>query len=170
MKKVLLLILKRTGASLITIFSISLIIFIGVELFPGDVAETVLGQSATPETVEAFRRELKLDLEPHVRYVAWLKDFVHGDFGTSLANGRPVAEFIGRRFPTPCFSPYHGYDCRAPGDFPGHACRILSQHLFRQIDFHHHPFLYLFSGIFCGLYFDHAFFRSIEYFPKPFDY
>ncbi|MFT5729764.1 MAG: peptide/nickel transport system permease protein [Desulforhopalus sp.] len=103
MKNVLLLILKRGGASLITIFFISVIIFVGVELLPGDVAETVLGQSATPETVEAFRKELKLDLPPHIRYGAWLKDFVHGDFGTSLANGRPVAELIGWRLSNTLF-------------------------------------------------------------------
>lgn len=103
MKNVLMLILKRTGASLITVFIISLIIFIGVEMLPGDVAETVLGQSATPETVEAFRRELKLDLPPHIRYVAWLNDFVHGNFGNSLANGRPVAELISHRLSNTLF-------------------------------------------------------------------
>jgi len=98
MKQVLWLILKRTGASVVTIFIISLIIFIGVELLPGDVAETVLGQSATPETVAAFRKELKLDLPPPVRYMSWLKDFVHGEFGNSLANKRPVAQQITWRF------------------------------------------------------------------------
>jgi peptide/nickel transport system permease protein len=103
MKKVLMLILKRSGASLITVFVISLIIFIGVEMLPGDVAETVLGQSATPETVEAFRRELKLDLPPHIRYVAWLNDFVHGHFGNSLANGRPVADLISKRLSNTLF-------------------------------------------------------------------
>ncbi|MCD4718312.1 MAG: ABC transporter permease, partial [Desulfobacula sp.] len=103
MNNVLLLILKRWGASLITIFVISVIIFIGIELLPGDVAETVLGQSATPETVAAFRKELKLDLPPHIRYGEWLKDFVHGDFGTSLANGRPVSELIGWRLSNTLF-------------------------------------------------------------------
>ncbi|RLC19613.1 MAG: ABC transporter permease [Deltaproteobacteria bacterium] len=103
MNNVLLLILKRLGASLITIFVISVIIFIGVELLPGDVAETVLGQSATPETVAAFRKELKLDLPPHIRYGEWLKDFAHGDLGTSLANGRPVAELIGWRLSNTLF-------------------------------------------------------------------
>ncbi|MEN8210972.1 MAG: ABC transporter permease [Thermodesulfobacteriota bacterium] len=103
MNNVLLLILKRSGASLITIFVISVIIFIGVEILPGDAAETVLGQSATPETVAAFRKELKLDLPPHIRYGAWLKDFVHGDFGSSLANGRPVAELIGWRLSNTLF-------------------------------------------------------------------
>ena len=97
MKNVLIMVAKRCGASLVTIFVISVIIFIGVELLPGDAAETVLGQSATPETVAAFRKELKLDLPAHVRYGAWLNDFVHGDFGTSLSNGRPVSELIGWR-------------------------------------------------------------------------
>jgi len=92
------LIIKRSGASVITLFIISLIIFIGVELLPGDVAETVLGQSATPETVAAFRKELKLDLPPPTRYLAWLKGFVQGDFGNSLANNRPVAQQITWRF------------------------------------------------------------------------
>jgi len=103
MNNVLLLIFKRWCASLITIFVISVIIFIGVELLPGDVAETVLGQSATPETVAAFRKELKLDLPPHIRYGAWLEDFVHGDFGSSLANGRPVSELIGWRLSNTLF-------------------------------------------------------------------
>lgn len=103
MKNVWFLILKRTLASLVTVFVISLIIFIGVELLPGDVAETVLGQSATAETVNAFRQELKLDLPPHVRYVVWFKDFLQGDFGNSLANGRPVSGLIGWRFANTLF-------------------------------------------------------------------
>ncbi len=103
MKNVLMMVFKRTGASLITVFVISMIIFIGVELLPGDVAESVLGQSATPETVEAFRKELKLDLPPHIRYCEWLKAFVKGDFGNSLANGRPVIELINWRFANTLF-------------------------------------------------------------------
>ena len=103
MKNVIQHILKRIGASLATVFVISLIIFIGVELLPGDVADAVLGQSATPETVEAFRKELKLDLPPHIRYVTWLKDFVQGNFGNSLANHRPVAELISWRFSNTLF-------------------------------------------------------------------
>ena len=103
MKNVLTVILKRCGASLVTVFIISVIIFIGVEMLPGDVAETVLGQSATPETVEAFRKELKLDMPAHTRYAAWLNDFVHGNFGNSLANGRPVSELISWRFANTLF-------------------------------------------------------------------
>jgi peptide/nickel transport system permease protein len=70
---------------------------------PGDLAEAVLGQSATPETVASFRKELKLDLPPHVRYVAWLGAFVRGDFGNSLANKRPVVDLISWRFANTLF-------------------------------------------------------------------
>jgi peptide/nickel transport system permease protein len=103
MKHVLWLLFKRIGASVVTVFAISLIIFIGIESLPGDVAETVLGQAATPETVAAFRKELKLDLPPHIRYFSWLKDFIYGEFGNSLANGRPVSELISWRFANTIF-------------------------------------------------------------------
>ncbi len=92
------MVVKRCVGSLATIFVVSLIIFTGVELLPGDTAEAVLGQTATPESVAAFRHELKLDLPPHIRYLSWLGDFVRGDLGNSLSNGRPVADLIGWRF------------------------------------------------------------------------
>jgi len=94
---------KRIAFGLLTIVVISLFIFLGVELLPGDVAEAILGQAALPETVEAFRRELKLNLPPHIRYFTWLGDFFQGDFGTSLANGRPVIDLIGWRFANTLF-------------------------------------------------------------------
>lgn len=88
---------------LLTLIIISMLIFLGVELLPGDVAEAVLGQSALPETVEAFRKELKLDLPAHIRYFSWLGDFLQGEFGNSLANRRPIAELIGWRFSNTIF-------------------------------------------------------------------
>jgi peptide/nickel transport system permease protein len=94
---------KRIAMGFLTLIVISVLIFLGVELLPGDVAEAILGQSALPETVEAFRRELKLDLPPHIRYFTWLGDFIQGDFGTSLANKRPIAEQIGWRFANTMF-------------------------------------------------------------------
>jgi peptide/nickel transport system permease protein len=97
------LMLKRIGLGLVTLWVISLLIFVGVEALPGDLAEAVLGQSATPETVASFRKELKLDLPPHVRYVAWLGAFVRGDFGNSLANKRPVVDLISWRFANTLF-------------------------------------------------------------------
>jgi len=82
----------------VTLIVISMLIFMGIDLLPGDVATAVLGQQATPETVAAFRKELKLDLPAHVRYVNWIGNFFMGDMGNSLANGRPVAQLIEWRF------------------------------------------------------------------------
>ena len=72
MGKILKMIAQRLGLGLITLLVVSLIIFLGVELLPGDLAEAILGQAATEETVAAFRRELKLDLPAHERYFDWL--------------------------------------------------------------------------------------------------
>jgi peptide/nickel transport system permease protein len=97
------MITKRIVFGALTMVAISLLIFIGVEALPGDLAEAVLGQSATPETVQAFRTELKLDLPPHVRYFSWINAFLHGDLGNSLSNGRPIVEVIGWRFANSMF-------------------------------------------------------------------
>lgn len=94
---------KRLGLGLITLFVVSLLIFLGVELLPGDLAQAILGQSATPETVAAFRRELGLDLPPHTRYLQWIGGIVQGDLGTSLANKREISELIGGRLSNTLF-------------------------------------------------------------------
>ena len=94
---------KRLALGVLTIIVISILIFLGVEALPGDVAEAILGQSATPETVAAFRKELKLDLPPHIRYFSWLGDFLRGDLGNSLSNKRPISGMIGWRFANTIF-------------------------------------------------------------------
>jgi peptide/nickel transport system permease protein len=89
---------QRLGLGFLTLFLISLLIFGATELLPGDFAEAVLGQQATPETVAAIRRELGLDQPVHIRYFNWLGGALQGDFGMSLANrNRPVADMIGTR-------------------------------------------------------------------------
>ncbi len=91
------IVIKRLAVGLLTLLVVSMLIFLGVEALPGDLTEAILGQDATPEAVAAFRKELKLDLPPHVRYLTWLKDFSCGDLGTSLANRQPISEMIGWR-------------------------------------------------------------------------
>lgn len=98
MKNISIMIGKRLALGVVTLIVISMLIFMGIDLLPGDVATAVLGQQATPETVAAFRKELKLDLPAHVRYVNWIGSFFMGDMGNSLANGRPVAQLIEWRF------------------------------------------------------------------------
>ena len=92
------IILKRLGLGAVTLFVISIIIFGAVEMLPGDIAQAVLGQSATEENVRALREELGLDRSAPVRYFEWLKGALVGDFGASLVSKTPVAEAIGPRF------------------------------------------------------------------------
>jgi len=89
---------RRLGLGLLTLFLVSLIIFFGVELLPGDFAQAVLGQSATPETVAALRAQLGLDVPGHIRYVNWLAGILQGDLGRSLSGSREIAAMIGPRF------------------------------------------------------------------------
>ncbi len=97
------LVIKRIAMGFLTMFVISVLIFVGVEALPGDLATAILGQEATPETVAQFRKELKLDEPPVKRYFLWLGAFMRGDLGNSLANKRPVAELIVWRFKNTMF-------------------------------------------------------------------
>ena len=103
MIKIFKMIAQRLGLGLITLIIVSLIIFSGVELLPGDLAEAILGQAATPETVAAFRKELNLDLPAHERYFTWLWGMLQGDMGKSLANQREISELIGVRLSNTIF-------------------------------------------------------------------
>lgn len=91
------LVLQRTGISVALLLAMSLLIFAGTELLPGDVAESVLGQSATPEALANMRQELGLDRPAAQRYLAWLAGLVQGDLGTSLSGRQPIAEMISGR-------------------------------------------------------------------------
>ncbi|MEF9601643.1 ABC transporter permease [Paracoccus sp. PXZ] len=96
-RPILRMIAGRLGIGVFTLFVISVLIFLAVSLLPGDIAQQVLGQSATPETVAAFRRELGLDQPLAWRYLDWVGGVLGGDFGRSLANGRPVADLLASR-------------------------------------------------------------------------
>jgi peptide/nickel transport system permease protein len=91
------LILRRLLLGLFTLFVVSVMIFWSVELLPGDLASEVLGQSATPETLAAFRERFGLNDPAPQRYIAWLFGIVQGDFGISMASLRPIADMIGAR-------------------------------------------------------------------------
>jgi peptide/nickel transport system permease protein len=103
MGTILKLIGQRLAIGLLVLWIVSLIIFGGLELLPGDLAQEILGQSATEENLAAFRKELGLDQPMHTRYLGWLGGIVKGDFGTSLANKREISELIGVRFANTMF-------------------------------------------------------------------
>ncbi len=92
------LVVRRLLLALVTLFIISLIVFLGVEALPGDSATGYLGQFATPESLAALRDEFGLNDPIHVRYFNWLGDILRGDLGTSMVKRKPVAELIGNRF------------------------------------------------------------------------
>ncbi|MFV0473453.1 MAG: ABC transporter permease [Pikeienuella sp.] len=91
------LILRRLGLGLGLLLAVSLMIFVGIEILPGDFATTYLGQSATPEAVAAIRAELGLDRPLLLRYAEWLGGFLQGDFGASWASRMPVAGQVADR-------------------------------------------------------------------------
>ena len=91
------LVLQRIGISVALLLAMSLLIFAGTELLPGDVAQSVLGQSATPEALANMRHELGLDQPAAKRYLTWLAGLVQGDLGTSLSGRQSISEMISGR-------------------------------------------------------------------------
>ncbi|MGK9286578.1 ABC transporter permease [Sinorhizobium meliloti] len=95
------IIAQRLALAVASLFVVSVIIFGSVTLLPGNYATAVLGQSATPETVAAFERELGLDRPPVERYVTWISGAIRGDFGASFTsrgdNKRYVSAIVAPR-------------------------------------------------------------------------
>ena len=87
-------ILRRTAAGIATLFLVSILVFIGTSVLPGDVAQILLGQMATPETLAALRAKLGLDQPAHIRYFQWLGDLLSGDLGISKAGGSTISSII----------------------------------------------------------------------------
>ncbi len=93
------LLASRIAIAILTLGFVSVAVFIGTEILPGDVAEAVLGQSATPEAVAGLRHALHLDDPAYIRYFLWLGGLLWGDPGRSLVNNLPVAGLIASRLP-----------------------------------------------------------------------
>ena len=96
--------MKRLALGVITLFVVSVVMSLSMELLPGDFAKQILGQFATPETVANFQRDVGLDRPPHERYLKWIGGVLRGDFGESLASAgslgghtRKVADMIAPR-------------------------------------------------------------------------
>jgi peptide/nickel transport system permease protein len=102
---------QRLGLGILTLFLVSLIIFSALTMLPGDFGESVLGQQALPETVEAFRRELGLDKPAWQRYLSWVASVAQGDLGTSFSgraasgndNSRMVIDLVAPRLKNTLF-------------------------------------------------------------------
>jgi len=89
--------LKRFGSLVATLLVASLVVFVVIEIVPGDPASYMLGMNASEDTVAALKSELGLDQSRVVRYFSWVGGMLSGDFGTSYTYRTPVAEMVGER-------------------------------------------------------------------------
>ena len=85
---------KRFFALIITLLVASLVIFLLLEILPGDPASIILGVGAQEDTLAALRTEMGLDLSAPVRYFRWILGIMSGDFGRSYTYDTPVSELI----------------------------------------------------------------------------
>jgi peptide/nickel transport system permease protein len=90
-------VLRRTAAGLATLLLVSILVFIGTSVLPGDVAQIILGQMATPETLAALRAKLGMDQPAHIRYFHWLGNLLTGDLGISKSGGATISSIISGR-------------------------------------------------------------------------
>lgn len=97
MHPVLKLVAQRLALGLLLLLAASVLIFIGTQILPGDVAQSILGQSATPQSLANLRDELGLNEPAITRYFNWLGGILHGDLGRALTNGQDIATAMGKR-------------------------------------------------------------------------
>jgi peptide/nickel transport system permease protein len=90
-------VLRRIGLALITLFLLSVLVFIGTQLLPGDVGRRILGPFANQEAVDALNQRLGTDRPVLVQYWDWISSAVTGDLGFSISFSRPVSELLGSR-------------------------------------------------------------------------
>ncbi|MEC8222992.1 MAG: ABC transporter permease, partial [SAR324 cluster bacterium] len=85
---------RRLTALMVTLLVASLLIFLLLEILPGDPAAVILGVGAQEDTLRALRAELGLDLPAPVRYLNWLGEVLQGDLGRSYTYDTPVQELL----------------------------------------------------------------------------
>ena len=88
---------RKTVGFAATLVAASLVVFLALEVLPGDPALSILGVDADPGALEALRQQMGLDRSAVTRYLAWVAGLVTGDFGTSYTYGIPVVEMVAPR-------------------------------------------------------------------------
>ncbi|MET0575164.1 MAG: ABC transporter permease [Mesorhizobium sp.] len=91
------LIAQRIALGIMLLLAVSVLIFVGTQILPGDVAQSILGQSATPQALANLREELGLNDPAYARYFRWLGGVLTGDLGTALSSGQDIASSLGGR-------------------------------------------------------------------------
>ena len=92
-------ILTGTGRGVAVVLGVVTLTFLLLHLAPGDPVQRLIGPGAGAEELAAGRRALGLDRPLHEQYLAWLGQAVRGDFGPSIAQGRPASRILGEAWP-----------------------------------------------------------------------
>ncbi len=87
----------RLSLIVVTLLAVSIAIFTLIELVPGDAAQVMLGQQATPDNLRNLRKQMGLDRPPHVRYLDWIGGAVTGDLGESAKSRASISGLLGGR-------------------------------------------------------------------------
>jgi len=103
MHPILTLVLKRLGLGALLLLAASALLFGLTEILPGDAAQAILGQSATPESLANLREEMGLNRPALTRYFEWLGGIMTGDMGNALTNKLPIGDQIARRMSATLF-------------------------------------------------------------------
>lgn len=96
-RQLLALVSWRLASAVVTLLIVSFTIFLATMMLPGDVAQILLGQAATPEAVAGLRKAMHLDEPAIFQFLKWLGGLASGDLGRSYANNMPIAALIGDR-------------------------------------------------------------------------
>ncbi len=87
----------RLSLIVVTLLAVSIAIFTLIELVPGDAAQVMLGQQATPDNLRNLRAQMGLDRPPHIRYLDWITGAARGDLGESAKSRAPISSIISGR-------------------------------------------------------------------------
>jgi peptide/nickel transport system permease protein len=90
---------RRLALIPVTLLGVSAIVFVLARVIPGDPAQLAAGEQATPEMVEAFRKEYRLDRPLHEQYFSYLGGMLRGDLGRSMFRGSPVLDDLAAFLP-----------------------------------------------------------------------
>jgi peptide/nickel transport system permease protein len=99
MNSMLFFVARRLLYLLPVLIAVSLLTFLIASLLPGDLADVILGDQATPEKVAALRHDMGLDQPILLRYVGWLGHVLQGDLGRSFRTGQTVLQAVAERVP-----------------------------------------------------------------------
>src|SRR3954464_12914410 len=89
--------LKRLITLVATLVATSIVVFVVLEVLPGNAAQMLMGPDASPEAVQALAAKLGIDRPPVERYFHWVGGLLTGDLGNSYAYSTPVSELVAER-------------------------------------------------------------------------